>query len=87
MLEQVLCSGKQHWFKGQALGLAVKMLEQPVPSQGAWVKYWATAPDSTFLLTWTLGGSGSVSSNRVPATHLGDLDCIPASLLQPPKQA
>lgn len=41
------------------------------------------APDSSFLLMWTLRGSGEESGGRVLATHRGNLDSTPSCSSQP----
>lgn len=39
--------------------------------------------DFSFLLTCVLGGSGDSSNRWVPATHVGDPDCMPSFRLWP----
>lgn len=50
----------------------------PVLRWRTWICTPALDPDSCFLPAQTPGGTSDAWSSWVPATHRGDLDCVPA---------
>lgn len=62
--------------------LVVRMIKMPAPQMGVRLgSVSGSAPDSSFLLVPTLGGSGDSTRSWVSAIHMRDLDCVPGSWL------
>lgn len=62
------------------VGVGLSSYNTCVPSQGTWVWFPLTAPSSSFLLICTLGAA---NGTWVSVMHLGNLECVPNSRLQP----